>query len=135
MKFILLRLACCLSCLLLLTQCGTVKAQRLYAGPPRAVSAVARLWTCKGTDAFAAKVDGQKVHAKLLDELVVEVLPGTYGVEVRSTQAIGIATLSWRAQAGKDYYIGTVDHGRQGVYARTFRPVIVEGKISNRPVE
>lgn len=133
MKFILLRLACCLSCLLL-TQCGTVKAQRLYAGPPRAVSAVARLWVDKGASAYAAEVAGQKVHAKLMDYVVVEVPPGTYGVEVRSINAMGAATLSWRAQAGKDYFISTAGGVRQGGY-HTFQPVIVEGNPSGRPVE
>lgn len=117
---------------LCLSGCGSVPAQRLYNPPVLPQTSVARLWSDRGSFAFATEVNGQKVTGSGMDYLVIELLPGKHHVVIRSNTG-GTKDVVWHAQAGKDYYIAVAQSGYTNT-GFTGTASIQEGNPSGRPV-
>lgn len=80
----------------------TIQAQRFYAPPPRPAAEVARLWNGWNPHVKVAEVNGQPVKNSTMWGSVIEVLPGTHKVTLKSNTK-DVEILTWYARAGKEY--------------------------------
>ncbi|MDB6075533.1 MAG: hypothetical protein JWO89_3173 [Verrucomicrobiaceae bacterium] len=105
------------------TACGTPSHQLLYAPPAQPASAVARLWVDQQAPLHVATVDGRQVDVSLLHPAVVDVLPGSHNVTIRSN-AGGQASAIWQAKAGVIYDAATTQE-QKGPGSITYgKPVV-----------
>jgi len=80
----------------------TIQAERLYAPPTRPATEVARLWNGWNPYVKVVEVNGQPVKKPTMQGSVIEVLPGTHRVTVKSNTK-DVEILPWYARAGKEY--------------------------------
>jgi hypothetical protein len=80
----------------------TLQAQRLYDPPPRPSTEVARMWNGWSPFVKVVEVNGRPVHNSIMWGSVIEVLPGTHQITLKSNTK-DVEILPWYAQAGKEY--------------------------------